>query len=137
MRNYVERHGLQDVVEVDSAGTSNWHVGSAPDGRTQAAGEARGYKLAHLKGRQVSAEDFHRFDYILAMDEDNLANLKSIMPQPRRADPVLFLKEFGAGPLTEVPDPYYGGADGFEKVLDLIETACLNLVHTIQSDLGK
>ena len=103
-------------LEIDSAGTGAWHASDPPDARMTAAAAARGIDLSHQKARQVRVEDFHAFTHIFAMDRQNLMDLRAIMPADASADLALFLRE-GA----EVPDPYYGGADGFEHVLDLVE----------------
>lgn len=107
-------------VQVDSAGTAAYHVGKAPDQRTQQAARSRGYDLSHLRARQVSENDFYEFDYIFAMDEENLSNLKAIQPADSTATVHLALS-FTQSPLRAVPDPYYGGDEGFRQVLDLCE----------------
>lgn len=122
-------------VEVDSAGTAAYHLGKAPDPRSQAAARARGYTLDHLRARQVIPEDFHRFDYILAMDSDNLSNLKAMAPQTSRATVALFLDFAAASGCQEVPDPYFGGDEGFARVLDLCEQASQGLLAHLQTAL--
>jgi protein-tyrosine phosphatase len=131
LRQRIEGRGLAHLIAVDSCGTGGWHVGNSPDARAVAAGHSRGYDLSPLRARQVVNEDFERFDYILAMDEDNLAELEQIMPATFRGHLGLLL-DFGddSGPRS-VPDPYYGGEDGFEAVLDMIETACDGLLDHI------
>ncbi|MFB9885590.1 low molecular weight protein-tyrosine-phosphatase [Balneatrix alpica] len=124
MRALVARAGLTKSVEVDSAGTSATHAGEPPDPRTQAAARARGYELAGLRSRQVVAEDFVRFDLILAMDKQNLANLRRLCPPHLQAKVALFLQPVPGVAEDEVPDPYYGGAEGFAQVLDLVEAGC-------------
>ena len=114
---------------MDSAGTGNWHVGSPPDVRSQRHAARRGYDLSALRARQVAEDDFHSFDHILAMDEDNLADLERLRPQQARAE----LRLFAA---AEVPDPYAGGADGFERVLDLVEAASLEWTRRLAQALG-
>jgi protein-tyrosine phosphatase len=108
-------------LDIDSAGTADYHVGEPPDRRTVAAAQRRGYDLADLRARQVQSGDFDRFDYVLAMDRSNLAALESLRPDNASARLALFL-EFapGAGTL-EVPDPYYGDVADFDRVLDLCE----------------
>ncbi|MEE4659573.1 MAG: low molecular weight protein-tyrosine-phosphatase [Halieaceae bacterium] len=123
--------GLQQWVEVDSAGTGAWHVGEAPDARATAAALRRGYDLSSLRARQVQPADFARFDYVLAMDADNLANLQALAPPDFQGHLGLFLDFHPRPPVTEVPDPYYGGEDGFDRVLDLIEGASQGLLHAI------
>jgi protein-tyrosine phosphatase len=123
-------------IRIDSAGTHAYHIGHAPDPRSQAAAAARGYRLDALRARQIEPRDFAEFDYILAMDRDNLADLERVTPQMPRTRPQL-LMEFASRPtLLEVPDPYYGGADGFEHVLDLVEEACFGLLQAIKKELG-
>ncbi|MCF7202285.1 low molecular weight protein-tyrosine-phosphatase [Pseudomonas oligotrophica] len=126
--------GLQARVEVDSAGTADWHAGKAPDARSCRAAATRGYTLDALRARQVSAEDFQRFDLILAMDHDNLARLEALRPQGSRAEVDLLLRRYGLG-CDAVPDPYHGGADGFDEVLDLIEQAADRLLDEVRARL--
>jgi protein-tyrosine phosphatase len=123
LRKKAHEAGLDERVEVDSAGTADYHVDSPPDRRAVAHGEKRGLKMKHLRGRQVGRADFERFDHILAMDADNLADLERIRPAGARAHVGLLLAYAPACGAREVPDPYYGGADGFERVLDLVESA--------------
>lgn len=111
-------------VEVDSAGTHGYHVGEPPDPRSQAHAGRRGIDLSAQRARQLQAADFERFDWVLVMDEDNLARAAAICPPARRARLQLFLPHaLGPHAPRAVPDPYYGGADGFETVLDLCEQA--------------
>jgi len=117
-----EKHGVNLVV--DSAGTAAYHIGKAPDPRSQAAALARGIDMSSLKARQVRVEDFYDFDVVFAMDQDNLAGLKSLRPDDAKAELGLFLDECGSLGEAEVPDPYYGGQLGFERVLDLLFDAC-------------
>ncbi|GAB3272234.1 low molecular weight protein-tyrosine-phosphatase [Parahaliea aestuarii] len=126
----VAARGLSARVEVDSCGTGDWHIGRAPDQRAQAAAAARGYDLQHLRARQVSPADFDRFDYILAMDESNLRDLQAMRPASFTGHLGLFLP-FADSPEREVPDPYYGGDEGFDRVLDLIEAASSGLLAEI------
>ena len=134
LRKKVHEAGLDDRVEVDSAGTADYHVDSPPDRRAVAHGEQRGLAMKHLRGRQVSRDDFDRFDFILAMDEDNLANLKRIRPPGSRAKVALLLSYAPRNGVREVPDPYYGGADSFEKVLDLVESAADGFIASVLSN---
>ncbi|MDD1507991.1 low molecular weight protein-tyrosine-phosphatase [Pseudomonas sp. CNPSo 3701] len=122
MRQRLLQAGLAGRIELDSAGTGDWHVGKAPDSRTQQAASRRGYELSSLRGRQVSADDFARFDLILAMDGANLRDLQRMRPANARAELDLYLRRFELAE-DEVPDPYYGGSEGFEHVLDLLEQA--------------
>jgi protein-tyrosine phosphatase len=131
LRHKLREAGLQARVEVDSAGTGDWHVGKAADLRTRQAAQQRGYDLSALRGRQVQAADFNAFDLILAMDTSNLRDLQQLRPGNATAELDLFLRRYQLQ-LDEVPDPYYGGADGFEQVLDLIEQACEGLLCEIK-----
>lgn len=133
-RQRLQQAGLLERVMVDSAGTGDWHVGKAPDDRSAKAALRRGYDLSSLRARQVEAADFGRFDLILAMDHDNLTRLKALRPHGRGAELDLFLRRYELG-LDEVPDPYYGGASGFEQVLDLIEQASDGLLTEIRRRL--
>lgn len=128
----VEQAGLSDSIWVDSAGTSAWHIDESPDPRSQKAALKRGYDLSHQRGRQVTSEDFENFDYILAMDSDNLYNLERIKQAHFTGHLGLFL-EFGNSDYDEVPDPYHGGHSGFELVLDLIEDASRGLLDNIKN----
>jgi protein-tyrosine phosphatase len=132
MRHRLRAAGLQDTVRVDSAGTHAWHAGSPPDHRSVEHAARRGYDLSALRAREVVEADFDQFDLILAMDWDNLALLEERCPPPYRRK---------LGRLTEhcrrfghpvVPDPYAGGAQGFEEVLDLVEDACDGLLALIR-----
>lgn len=134
LRHQLEAAGLGDVVHVASAGTGDWHVGKAPDSRTCKAALARGYDLSHQRAQQVKAVHFNEYDLVLAMDKSNLGNLQALRPHSASAELDLFLRRYGAS-LDEVPDPYYGGAEGFEQVLDLIEAACRELVVEIKGRL--
>jgi len=132
-REYVKNAGLAASIEIDSAGTHNYHVGNTPDGRTQRAAQQRGYDMAQLRGRQVDGADFGRFDYVLAMDHANLSSLQKITPPDSNVLAELFLTYARHHAEREVADPYYGGADGFERVLDMIEDAAEGLLHEIRS----
>lgn len=136
LRRKLEQAGLAGRVRVDSAGTGHWHVGEAPDQRSQAAAKRRGYDLSALRARQVSAADFLVFDYVLAMDEDNLAALQRLAPAAERHRARLYLAWLPDGSPREVPDPYYGGEAGFEQVLDLLEAAADALVIELREHLA-
>ena len=116
------------ALEVDSAGTANYHVGEPPDRRTVAAARRRGYDLSALRARQVQRDDFKRFDYVLAMDKANLAELEQLQPQGATACLSLFMEFAPETSDGEVPDPYYGGVEDFERVLDLCESAARGLL---------
>ncbi len=124
-------------LEVDSAGTADYHIGAAPDERAQRAGHARGYELGTLCARQVERADFERFDLVLAMDESNLENLRRLAPPARRQRVRLLLDFAPQLARREVPDPYYGGAADFEEVLDLTEAAARGLLVAIRLAPGR
>ncbi|WP_175923334.1 low molecular weight protein-tyrosine-phosphatase [Burkholderia latens] len=137
MRHQVDAAELADRIAIDSAGTGDWHVGEPPDTRAQAAARTRGYDLSALRARQVSAADFERFDLLLAMDEANLAELRRRCPAEHR-DKVRLLMEFAPGAAeNEVADPYFGGPQGFERVLDQVERACAGLLDALRSRIAR
>jgi protein-tyrosine phosphatase len=127
---------LEHTIELDSAGTGAWHVGSPPDERATAAAAQRGIAMRGT-ARQVTVGDFERFDLLLAMDADNHRNLRAIAPHADAAAKVRMLREFDPASATavslDVPDPYYGGEDGFDQVLDLVEAACVGLLGELSS----
>jgi len=123
LEKIIQNEGLSSHIEVDSAGTGDWHIGSPPDQRSIAAAAQRGYDLSALRARQVAATDFDRFHFVLAMDRTNLNDLRKQCPQAHRSKLRLLL-EFADTSHEAVPDPYYSGDDGFELVLDLVEEAC-------------
>jgi protein-tyrosine phosphatase len=127
----VEQRGLTGVIEVDSCGTGDWHVGNAPDHRAAAAAGRRGYDLSRLRARQVEAADFDVFDYILAMDGENLEDLEAMCPHDYQGHLGLFLDFAGSRAPRDVPDPYYGSEGGFDLVLDLIESASEGLLREL------
>lgn len=130
----LEQYDLTAFIEVDSAGTAAWHIGSAPDPRASAEAAGAGYDLSDLRARQVHESDFARFDYILAMDNENLEALNALCP-PDYAGHLGLLLEFAPHQrLAEVPDPYYQGDEGFTEVLALIESASDGLLQQICSD---
>lgn len=136
-RHLVEEEGLADRFEIDSAGTSSYHTGDSPDPRTVAVASARGLRLEHA-ARQILAEDLERYDYVVVMDGSNLSKVQRIARQsPGRAE-VHLLRSFDpeAGGETDVPDPYFGGPDGFEDVHDMVERACRGLLDHIRSERG-
>ena len=128
----INREGLSDVVSVDSAGTGAWHVGDQPDRRAQAAAKTRGYDLSTQRARQIKETDFLDFDYIIAMDSQNHSDLSMKAPTNALDRIHMFLSFAPKKGITDVPDPYYGGADGFNHVLDLIEAASLGLLHDMR-----
>jgi protein-tyrosine phosphatase len=146
MRALLREQGLEDVVEVDSAGTGAWHVGDPPDARATAAARARGITLEGA-ARAVTRADFTDYDLILAADRSNLRDLAGIVP-PEARSRVHLLREYAqptssastgdpaydGAPDLDVPDPYYGGDDGFEHVLDLVDAACRGLLDRLRAD---
>ncbi|VVP17105.1 low molecular weight protein-tyrosine-phosphatase [Pseudomonas fluorescens] len=134
LRHKLREAGLADHIEVASAGTGDWHVGKAPDKRSQAAAKLRGYDLSAQRAQQVTRADFATYDLILAMDHSNLRHLKALQPAKGKAELDLFLRRFQSE-LDEVPDPYYDGDQGFEQVLDLIERASDLLVIELKGRL--
>ena len=132
LRRKVHEAGLDDRIEIDSAGTADYHVDSPPDRRAVAHGERRGLRMQHLRGRQVERADFERFDFILAMDEDNLADLERLRPAGSRAKVALLMSFAPQAGSRVVPDPYYGGAEGFERVLDLTVAAADGFIDSVR-----
>lgn len=130
LRHLVAELSLNGRIEVDSAGTQSYHVGEAPDRRSQKHALRRGYDLSTLRARQVHANDFAEFDLILAMDKSHLSYLKQHCPVEHQAKIQLFLAFSIKFNEQEVPDPYYGGEQGFEHVLDLIEDACQGVLQS-------
>ncbi|MCH8542767.1 MAG: low molecular weight phosphotyrosine protein phosphatase [Alcanivorax sp.] len=131
-RERVQAAGLEDAVRIDSAGTGDWHLGKGPDQRMTRAAARRGYDLSPLRARLVTSADLHQFDYVLAMDHANLRDLQAMLEGTPRGHLGLFLDFHPQRPLAEVPDPYYGGEEGFEQVLDLVEGACDGLLAALR-----
>ncbi|MEA2170201.1 MAG: low molecular weight protein-tyrosine phosphatase [Solirubrobacteraceae bacterium] len=132
MRHLVAAAGREDALSLDSAGTGSWHVGHAPDPRATAAAAERGIRLEGA-ARQVTVADFDAFDLIVAMDAANARDLRRLAPDDAARAKVVLLRDHDpeAGGDLDVPDPYYGGEDGFETVLDIVERSCRNLLSTI------
>ncbi len=131
-RKLVEDAQLHEKIVIDSAGTHAYHVGNPPDNRAQETAQSRGIDLSDLRARQAQSEDFGLFDYIVAMDQENFHGLMSLCP-PGKEDHVHMFMDFAPNMRTrEVPDPYYGGASGFEKVFDLVEAAAKGLLEDIK-----
>jgi protein-tyrosine phosphatase len=126
--NLVAQANLQHVITVDSAGTHAYHIGEAPDQRSQQTASIRGIDLSNLKARKVLVHDFAEFDYILVMDQANLNNLRTMIPRNTKARVQLFMDYAQRWQEREIPDPYYGGTQGFERVLDMVEDAAEGLL---------
>lgn len=132
-RHHVAAAGFGDLVLVDSAGTHAYHIGEPPDRRAAAAAARRGYSMDKIRARRVIAADFSRFDYILGMDRDNVALLKE-QAEAEHHGKIRLLLECSSARDEDVPDPYYGGAAGFERVLDLVEEASTGLLERIRQE---
>jgi len=137
MRHLVDQEGMSDRIKVDSAGTGDWHVGDPPDRRAQAVGAARGIPLSGA-AQQFTADDFARYDHVLAMDRSNRDDLLRMAPGPADKAKVRLLRSFDASapPDADVPDPYYGGARGFEEVFEICERACRGLLEHLRQAHG-
>jgi len=137
VRRHLAAAGLDGRFEVDSAGTGDWHAGEPPDKRARRAAARRGYDLERLRARALAQEDFDRFDLIVAMDRGHLNHLKVHAPPGARARLALFLDflETAEAAPRDVPDPYYGGVDGFELMLDLIEGGAAGLIAALRCEI--
>jgi protein-tyrosine phosphatase len=135
LRRKLADAGLARLIEVDSAGTHGYHVGNPPDPRAQRHAAQRGYDLSKLRARRVREEDFERFDLVLAMDDDNLSELEALR-RPESPAEVGLLMDHCSGRGRTVPDPYYGDAAGFERVLDDVEAACDGLLTHLRERLA-
>ena len=125
LRHLAARESI--ALRIASAGLGDWHVGHPPDERAQHHARGRGYDLSSQRARQVSTRDFQEFDLILAMDRGHFRELQRMAPPEHRAKVRMFVQD------RDVPDPYYGGAEGFERVLDLVEERCQALLHELKS----
>jgi protein-tyrosine phosphatase len=135
-RHVATNAGLGRLVHCDSAGTHDYHIGEPPDGRSIAAAKRRGYDMTTLRARQVCTADFMRFDYVLAMDRQNLATLQRILPLNARSILMLYGDFHADFSGQDVPDPYYGVAVDFERVLDMTEAVSASLLARIRGDVG-
>ncbi len=136
-RRQVERAGLSSQIDIDSAGTGSWHVGEAPDTRMQATSSERGVDISQQQARQVTLADLARFDHIFVMDKDNLSDVLSLDPDGRHHHKVRLFREFDPEPGDyQVPDPYYGGADGFGLVFDIAERTASMILHRLVEEYG-
>ncbi|WP_019626169.1 low molecular weight protein-tyrosine-phosphatase [Thioalkalivibrio sp. ALJT] len=132
----VREQGLTGAIEVDSAGTAGYHIGAQADRRARQEARSRGYDLEHLRARRLEPEDFLEFDYILTMDDANFQNAERIRPENARAELLRFLDFAPHSGKTEVPDPYYGGDEGFAHVMDLVEMGADGLLNHIRARHG-
>lgn len=130
-RDVIQRHNLQELILVDSSGTGDWHVGHAPDVRATSEAQRRGFDISDLRAIQVTQQHFLDYDYVLAMDDKNLSDLNAMRPKGSKAIVTLFLGFSSDVTETEVPDPYYGGDEGFARVFDMIESASEGLLEEI------
>lgn len=131
-RHAVRQSGLEDAIDCDSAGTHDYHIGEPPDQRAHLTAALRGYDMSALRGRQVSASDFERFDYILAMDRHNLTLLERVCPREYAHKLSLYCDFHPRYAGQDVPDPYYGGPQGFEQVLDMIVAISASLLDRLR-----
>lgn len=137
MLRKIKEKGLEEKFEVDSAGTSGYHRGELPDSRMRHYASKRGYDLTHLS-RPVTVEDFERFDIIVGMDDNNIYNLKDMAPTVEDEKKIVRMTDFCTNIRTCcVPDPYYGGSEGFEHVLDILEDACEGLINYVVKEKGE
>jgi protein-tyrosine phosphatase len=136
-RHVLDQEGISDRFRVDSAGTGSWHVGESPDHRSVRSAATHGVQLTG-HARQVQPEDFRRFDYIVAMDQSNLAHLEQYRDGVGGEAALYLLREFDpeGGPGAEVPDPYYGGPDGFEEVFEIVERSCRGFLDFVVQETG-
>jgi protein-tyrosine phosphatase len=133
-RHRIGQAGFEDRIECVSAGTHGYHEGGRADPRAEDAAAARGYSLERHRARQVRPEDFQDFDYVVAMDRDNDEILRAMAPPGARSQISLFLSHVGNSSIEDVPDPYYGGAEGFDHVIDLVELAADAFLQVIRQD---
>lgn len=133
-RHLVQEHGLTELIEIDSAGTHAYHVGNPPDSRSMQTARKRGIDMSDLRARQVDLGDFYHYDYLIAMDDYNLSLLQEMAPRDMAHKLSLFLSFAPHLKEREVPDPYYGGADGFELVFDMVQAASEGLLSHIKSN---
>lgn len=131
-RDLVAQQSLSEEIYIDSAGTGDWHIGRPPDSRATKHALERGIDLSDLRARQVSSADFHDFDYVLAMDSQNLRDLASMKPEGVEGHLGLFLEFAKDYDEIEVPDPYYEGEEGFNLVLDMVQNGCEGLLTAIR-----
>ncbi len=136
-RHLVRESALEHMIHTDSAGTHAYHVGNPPDNRALATAESRGIELHDLRARRVSANDFDLFDYVLAMDRENYEILRELCPPGYESRLRMFMEFAPHLNIAEVPDPYYGGASGFERVFDMVEEAAKGLLEDIHRQVNN
>jgi protein-tyrosine phosphatase len=136
MKAVIEKEKLQDEINVDSAGILSWHSGEPADRRMQTHAQKRGYKLTSIS-RQVDPQiDFEKFDYLIGMDHENMRDLRALDPENKYGYKMFLMTSFCKNiPAETVPDPYYGGDDGFENVLDILEDACEGLLEEVKEEV--
>ncbi len=135
-RHVVKQKNMDSHIVIDSAGTHAYHIGESPDSRSQATAKQRGVDLSSQRARKVEAQDFDKFDYVIAMDHSNSEDLKSLADAGQQAKIHLFMEFAKDRDNTEVPDPYYGGGNGFENVFDMVQSASEGLLqHIMDEDL--
>lgn len=132
MKSKIESAGFADVLTVDSCGTSNYHIGDKPDARTRTNARMNGVELSHL-GRQLTIEDLEEFDYILAMDRSNYHNILKLSSAEKYSFKIKLMREFDPEPGDEVPDPYYGGEQGFQDVFDILDRSVDGFIMHLKS----
>lgn len=135
-RHLLSEAGLNATIDTDSAGTGSWHVGHPPDARAAAAAASRGIDISDLRARQFRAEDLCQFDYVIAMDRNNLADMQALAKgESDEAHPMMMSQFSQRYTGQDVPDPYYGGSDGFERVLDMLDDCCQGLLRELRRQL--
>ncbi len=130
----ISERKLEKLITVDSCGTGSWHIGKMPDSRAVEMAGKRGYCLSHLRARKIQSSDFEKFDYLIAMDRENLQEVRRLIPYNFLGNLVLFSSFVPDSMVVDIPDPYYGGKSGFDDVIDLVELGCLGLLKEILGD---
>jgi protein-tyrosine phosphatase len=137
LRQKVQQAGLSDLIHVASAGTGDWHVGEAPDHRMTAAAQRRGVDISHQRAQQVGLRHLAEYDLVLVMDQQNLENTRRLDPEGAHHPRIRLFREFDPSPGDrQVPDPYYGGKDGFDHVLDIVERTSEALLRELREEHG-
>jgi protein-tyrosine phosphatase len=135
-RHLVRKHGAEERFEIDSAGTSGYHAGDPPDARSVETARARGVEVAG-RSRKLVVEDLVRFDYVIAMDDENRENIQHLRRRLQGSARIHLLREWDPEGVGDVPDPYYGGGRGFEDVHDIVERSCERLLHHLLDEQGR